>query len=169
MSELKEIGGFIVSADPFVQHDNTLSGNGTVNSPLSVVPGYNETLLWSAASLPDSGQNGLTLTLNEPIGNFSRILINYDKGTTVFKSYETIYSPVEMNETQFYIGPWCENNTTSNWFFMRSKISGTSGVISAGFTGQAGWKSMTTWNTNMWSQGNIHSIYGVNRISGNQS
>lgn len=38
MSELKEIGGFIVSADPFVQHDNTLSGNGTVNSPLSVVP-----------------------------------------------------------------------------------------------------------------------------------
>ena len=38
MNDLKEIGGFIVSADPFVQHDNSLSGNGTVNSPLGVVP-----------------------------------------------------------------------------------------------------------------------------------
>ena len=37
MNDLKEIGGFIVSADPFVQHDNSLSGNGTVNSPLGVV------------------------------------------------------------------------------------------------------------------------------------
>lgn len=36
MNDLKEIGGFIVSADPFVQHDNSLSGNGTVNSPLGV-------------------------------------------------------------------------------------------------------------------------------------
>lgn len=40
MNELKEIGGFIVSADPFVQHDNTLSGNGTVNSPLGVTGDY---------------------------------------------------------------------------------------------------------------------------------
>ena len=36
MNDLKEIGGFIVSADPFVQHDNSLSGNGTVNSPFGV-------------------------------------------------------------------------------------------------------------------------------------
>lgn len=37
MNDLKEIGGFIVSADPYVQHDSSLSGNGTVNSPLGVV------------------------------------------------------------------------------------------------------------------------------------
>lgn len=47
MNDLKEIGGFIVSADPYVNHDNSLSGNGTLTSPLGVVPGYNETVLWS--------------------------------------------------------------------------------------------------------------------------
>ena len=36
MNDLKEIGGFIVSADPYVNHDNSLSGNGTLTSPLGV-------------------------------------------------------------------------------------------------------------------------------------
>ena len=30
--------------------DNSLSGNGTLTSPLGVVPGYNETVLWSGVS-----------------------------------------------------------------------------------------------------------------------
>ena len=39
--ELMEIGGFITSGAEIVNHDNTLSGNGTVDSPLGVagVPG----------------------------------------------------------------------------------------------------------------------------------
>lgn len=41
--ELMEIGGFITSGAEIVNHDNTLSGNGTVDSPL----GLNETVLWS--------------------------------------------------------------------------------------------------------------------------
>ena len=36
MNDLKEIGGFIVSADPYVNHDNSLSGNGTLTSPLGI-------------------------------------------------------------------------------------------------------------------------------------
>ena len=67
MNDLKEIGGFIVSADPFVQHDNSLSGNGTVNSPLGVVPGYNETVLWSGTAT--SGD----ITLSESYKNFEKI------------------------------------------------------------------------------------------------
>ena len=69
MNDLKEIGGFIVSADPFVQHDNSLSGNGTVNSPLGVVPGYNETVLYSGAI----GAFNSVLTLNEPFSAFQYI------------------------------------------------------------------------------------------------
>ena len=34
--ELMEIGGFITSGAEIVNHDNTLSGNGTVESPLGV-------------------------------------------------------------------------------------------------------------------------------------
>ena len=35
--ELMEIGGFITEGAEIVNHDNTLSGNGTVASPLGVV------------------------------------------------------------------------------------------------------------------------------------
>ena len=35
--ELMEIGGFITSGAEIVNHDNTLSGNGTVDSPLCVM------------------------------------------------------------------------------------------------------------------------------------
>ena len=35
--ELMEIGGFITSGAEIVNHDNTLSGNGTLTSPLGVV------------------------------------------------------------------------------------------------------------------------------------
>jgi hypothetical protein len=36
--ELMEIGGFITEGAEIVNHDNSLSGNGTVDSPLGVVP-----------------------------------------------------------------------------------------------------------------------------------
>ena len=38
--ELMEIGGFITSGAEIVNHDNTLSGNGTVDSPLGVNSDY---------------------------------------------------------------------------------------------------------------------------------
>ena len=37
-----EIGGFITEGAEIVNHDNTLSGNGTVDSPLGVVPGWTD-------------------------------------------------------------------------------------------------------------------------------
>ena len=68
MNDLKEIGGFIVSADPYVNHNNSLSGNGTLTSPLGVVPGYNETVLWSG----DITSTANKITLSEPFTNFER-------------------------------------------------------------------------------------------------
>jgi hypothetical protein len=38
--ELMEIGGFITEGAEIVNHDNTLSGNGTVDSPLGVDSDY---------------------------------------------------------------------------------------------------------------------------------
>lgn len=64
--ELMEIGGFITSGAEIVNHDNTLSGNGTVNSPLGVVPGYNETVLWSGTM----SASGVSATYSEPALNF---------------------------------------------------------------------------------------------------
>ena len=66
-----EIGGFITSGAEIVNHDNTLSGNGTVESPLGVVPGYNETVLWSGTAT--SGD----YTLSESYKNFEKISITH--------------------------------------------------------------------------------------------
>ena len=64
--ELMEIGGFITEGAEIVNHDASLSGNGTVDSPLGVVPGYNETVLYSGALT--SAAN-----LSEPMTAFEKI------------------------------------------------------------------------------------------------
>lgn len=52
MSEIQAIAqnNYILATQQEVSHDNSLSGNGTVDSPLGVVPRYNETVLWSGDS-----------------------------------------------------------------------------------------------------------------------
>ena len=79
MNDLKEIGGFIVSADPYVNHDNSLSGNGTLTSPLGVVPGYNETVLWSGT--PVASVSGNYITLSENITGFETIKVTMGNDT----------------------------------------------------------------------------------------
>ena len=79
MNDLKEIGGFIVSADPYVNHDTSLSGNGTLTSPLGVVPSsvYNETLIYQK---PDNSYGSSACALSEPISAFNNIKIEYRYG-----------------------------------------------------------------------------------------
>ena len=57
---------YILTTQQEISHDNTLSGNGTVDSPLGVVPGYNETVLWE-------GTGTTAFTASEPLTNFERI------------------------------------------------------------------------------------------------
>ena len=61
--ELMEIGGFITSGAEIVNHDASLSGNGTVDSPL----GLNETVLFSG------NFNSKSCTLSESPLNFERV------------------------------------------------------------------------------------------------
>lgn len=70
--ELMEIGGFITEGAEIVNHDNTLSGNGTVDSPLGVVPGYNETVLWSGSFTGTTGANNY-IRMSEPLSAFENI------------------------------------------------------------------------------------------------
>ena len=76
MSELKEIGGYIVSADPFVQHDNTLSGNGTSTSPLGLATsGY----IWQSASLfyTATPVKNTTYTLSDSCSNYDKLEVDF--------------------------------------------------------------------------------------------
>ena len=69
--ELMEIGGFITSGAEIVNHDNSLSGNGTVDSPLGVVPGYNETVLYESTGA------SANINLSEPLSAFEKIEVSY--------------------------------------------------------------------------------------------
>ena len=69
--ELMEIGGFITEGAEIVNHDNSLSGNGTVDSPLGVVPGYNETVLYESTGA------SANINLSEPLSGFEKIEMQY--------------------------------------------------------------------------------------------
>ena len=89
--ELMEIGGFITEGAEIVNHDASLSGNGTVDSPLGVVPGYNETVLFSG----DLSQgNKDSITLSEPITNFEKFKVY---GAWNYNSDARMYSQVEID------------------------------------------------------------------------
>jgi len=79
MSEIQSIAtnNYLLATQQEVSHDNTLSGNGTVDSPLGVVPGYNETVLWENTAWLGSDVNpGVnTANLSESIYNFDSIKI----------------------------------------------------------------------------------------------
>lgn len=69
---------YVLATQQAVTHDESLSGNGTVESPLSVVPGYNETVLYeNSAGLVLT--NDPSITLAEDYKNFEYIRF-YAKG-----------------------------------------------------------------------------------------
>lgn len=74
----------ILQTQQEVSHDNTLSGNGTVDSPLGVVPGYNETVLFDGT--PTSVTSDVPLTENP--ANFEYVDVfakwNYNSSQNIY-------------------------------------------------------------------------------------
>ena len=65
-------GNYVLATQKEVSHDNTLIGNGTVDSPLGVVPGYNKTVLWSGNY---TGTKTKQFNLSESYQNFEELEI----------------------------------------------------------------------------------------------
>ena len=159
MNDLKEIGGFIVSADPYVNHDNSLSGNGTLTSPLGVVPGYNETVLWSGTdfSIGNGSHLSATVQLSEPISGFEEIKIissgNLDAQNIILDA-----SKIGGNGAFTWIVP---EGANANWIGLRGVFTdathlkvygGYSTTLASVLTG-GGW----------WNYKNIYKVVGINR------
>ena len=157
MNDLKEIGGFIVSADPYVNHDNSLSGNGTLTSPLGVVPGYNETVLYESTGA------SANISVSEPLSAFEKIELRYypqelSQSTTVID-----YFP--GTATNFGLAKWIYHGGNANFPYVlyctRYILSGNSLTFN---------KADHTWfNTSVAKAGNgsnpimISKIIGINR------
>ena len=103
-----------------VSHDNTLSGNGTVESPLGVVPGYNETVLFNTTNT--STINTLNYQLSESIYNFEKIGVFIKRTPVPMQIFDTndisasnglfntnyisMSDAFSTNEMYFFTTPW---------------------------------------------------------------
>lgn len=72
-----EIGGFITSGAEIVNHDNTLSGNGTVESPLGVNAIWEDVTDTSWSSSVLTGQPNAVKLLYNPAIHEVHLYINY--------------------------------------------------------------------------------------------
>ena len=163
MNDLKEIGGFIVSADPYVNHDNSLSGNGTLTSPLGVVPGYNETLLWQNTNNYFSATNS-TGQFAYPLSAFESI------------EFRCNVDNIGKQRVRFTVPDYYTKNLTVSWqeFYQNYRLYFL--VLSAsntGFTGVSNCMLTTDGTVNQnftvaqknWQYGymGLKEIWGINR------
>lgn len=174
-----KIGGYIASGDAFVNHDNTLSGNGTVASPLSVVPGYNETVLWSGIAITG------TLTASESVLNFDHYKVyisERERGTPAVLEFHTensATSGVNLNTGNGgfkAIALTMFQNTNTDFFSINSNHAVWNNAFTELSLSTSGWNKYMTWNSSGFTQWantaafptiRIHKIVGINRIANN--
>ena len=158
--ELMEIGGFITEGAEIVNHDNTLSGNGTVDSPL----GVSETVLWEGTP-----QITGSIQLSESIGNFDRVLFYFTKlNDTVVGANVDIVDGVKSAYNFIHsIG------SSNCWIQMaRLEYNDTTHIITFGLGKNINFGSYTstTWSNPSVSSGVGDSFYlfkvvGINRVA----
>ena len=165
---------YILATQQEVSHDNTLSGNGTVDSPLGVVPGYNETVLWSGTLESKDPQD--SISLSEPATNFEKLDILYADRYNNIRDSKTVYTenltfdnmsqsrvrleapfmysttnPLMMRCSQYKF-----TNTTAMTLEACSQIQTTTGGI------------QSTYGETLKNQGcYIYKVIGINRIANN--
>lgn len=165
--ELMEIGGFITEGAEIVNHDASLSGNGTVDSPLGVVPGYNETLLFLHSAVPMS-PTGTVYQMSEPITNFERIKVEYwnREVLTVRTTNEFFLDGTSANSTRFSTSLDVSNSTGNQQRLNMCMTYNASGNLvdsqHALFFANGG--SVTTGNERGLG---VHRVIGINRIANN--
>lgn len=153
--ELMEIGGFITEGAEIVNHDTSLSGNGTTASPLGL---NNETVLWSG----DQVGSAFTITASESPTNFQYIYILGHTNDIVPNQFNffsdthqlSITTSMQLSDYQF---------TTWGEKLMSIRIT-QDGQINPEVTKERQWG--TTAYTGMNTFG-IYKIVGINRIANN--
>lgn len=159
-------GNYVLTTDKEVSHDNTLSGNGTVNSPLGVVPGYNETVLWSGNG------NISTFTLSEKLSKFERFRIVFQGYNTPQSGFCEDYSPPDGSNISYCYQHYVANSDSNPLQIWAGRFSTTDSLT----YNLVEWKWMCmpgnshTW-ANDWNNNSrkpiIRAVIGINRIANN--
>ena len=150
---------FILADQQEVSHDTSLSGNGTVNSPLGVVPGYNETVLWSGDSVITATS---AINTSEPYRNFERLQI-YGRGVSdqVPRLYGECVCTQERYCPLMFTYPAGDNNTLrfASFHLDFSDSDNTKILLAKGKIWNLSNNSVSTGNYG----GSITHVIGINR------
>ena len=177
MSEIQSIAqnNYILSTDKEISHDNTLSGNGTVDSPL----GLNETVIWTVPNGSEN-TNNYNITLLETIQNFEEIAV-YCKSTRIENSLQVttknVYPVCDSGYTMF-----ADGISTNHWNITEEqnghytcgidvRLIGNSGYVGENYrwgvqNGTLKWEIQRISNNNK-IYPHPYKIVGINRIANN--
>ena len=150
-------GNYILAIQQEVSHDNSLSGAGTVESPLGVVPGYNETVLFESTGA------SANINLSEPLSGFEKIELRYYPQELTNSTTVIDYFP--GTATNFGLAKWIYHGGNANYPYVlyctRYILSGNALTFN---------KADHTWFTTSFSKaGNgsnplmISKVVGINR------
>ena len=129
----------------------------------TLVVSNDETVLWEDNTDPAAGING-TRAINEDVSNFESIDVYFwrcSDHSQTYRYYQVNRVPVISGNANFATF-WQESTA---WFKMFLRISGTTATFREGHYTNAGLTDTLT-ETDMYSQGNIFKIVGINRIAG---
>lgn len=127
---------YLLATQPEVSHDNTLSGNGTVDSPLGVVPGYNETVLYYNPT-NNNVTNDAEFVMSESIWNFERVIITFDNMEYTNRYVTMIIDLTGLPHNNNHLStPWCNGGVPGEvnipWAMFQINASGNIKYINRG-------------------------------------
>ena len=159
---------YILATQQEVSHDNSLSGNGTVDSPLGVVPGYNETVLWEGTH----NSFNTPINLSEAVSNFERISILFGNAENKYMLWQDVEI---MSASDGYYFDVIKGAGTSNFWIQGLYCSGNDTQIVpvsgkrmnfGSFTASTNITSIPV-NTSYPDSLMFRKIIGINRIANN--
>ena len=162
--ELMEIGGFITEGAEIVNHDASLSGNGTVDSPL----GLNETVLFENWENPIRGTTA-TGSLSQPLTAFNEFAVTWtpyaNRGEMRWEpQVQRFPSYPASNSASYYtlFAPWLVENDGGTYLFMEIlSANDTNFCIKEGRFYQ--YTTTVTGKTTDMSNSKVYKIVGINR------
>ena len=161
MSDIQSIsqGNYILATQQEVSHDNTLSGNGTVDSPLGVVPGYNETVLFSN-SAGVAGSN-FPVSISEPFSSFETIKFEWEMWNE--GDYNRALTELKPKDNKFVLDSCYWNSTNNNLFYFAYPFTLTD--LSLGFAADGKYKNLGTTATTANAGKAAFKLYGITGVN----
>ncbi len=151
-----------ILSNPGVVTDASLSGDGTYQSPIGVVPGYNETVLLNNNY---ANQSTTSFTVSEPLSAFEQIrFAGLEYNNTVCKC--EIMAPSGTENISVLMQYWCPNGDSNPYQMRMAAYKTNDGLTYSSVSGKFLYfthAGLSAAGGNTTTSPSIQKIYGINR------